>query len=174
MCVAHWLGRASNARATCAGSTLAQFNRMSDRKLFAPTLARLLARRSVAVVISGAALVQAVLVWAGWPGWPCPIAHTLGVPCPGCGLTRASVALLKGDWQSALALHAYAPVLLFVLCLFFCASLLPAHPHRALSNGIAAVERRTGLTVVLTVGLVAYWLARLLYAPDAMLRLARG
>ncbi len=147
---------------------------MAARTLFSPTLALLLARRRVAVIVSGAALVQAGLVWAGLPGWPCPVAHTLGVPCPGCGLTRATVALLKGDWQSALALHAYAPVLLLALCLFACASLLPARPHHALVNIVAAVERRTGLTAVLAVGLVAYWLARLLYAPDAMLRLARG
>jgi hypothetical protein len=35
----------------------------------------------------------------------CPTALLLGVPCPGCGLTRATLALLRGDVQAALAFH---------------------------------------------------------------------
>ena len=147
---------------------------MPARKVSAPTLALLLQRRGLAVVISGAVLVQAGLVWRGWPGWPCPVAHALGVPCPGCGLTRASVALLRGDWHAALGLHAYAPVFVLVLGLFACASLLPVGPRAALVRGVAAVERRTALSVVLSVGLVIYWLARMLFAPDVMLRLVRA
>ncbi len=137
-------------------------------------LALLLQRRGLALVISGAALLQATLVWAGLPGWPCPVAHMLHVPCPGCGLSRAVVALMRGDWHTALALHAYAPVFVLVFGLFVCASLLPVRARDALVGGVAAVERRTGLSGVLAVGLIVYWLARLVVAPDAMLRLVRG
>ena len=35
----------------------------------------------------------------------CPMAGTFGVPCPGCGLTRATLALLHGDVRAALRLH---------------------------------------------------------------------
>ena len=35
----------------------------------------------------------------------CPLAAVLGVPCPGCGLTRAGLAALRGDFAHALALH---------------------------------------------------------------------
>jgi hypothetical protein len=41
----------------------------------------------------------------------CPSALFLGVPCPGCGLTRATVAMLHGDFASALRLHPLSPVL---------------------------------------------------------------
>src|SRR5205823_12574833 len=119
---------------------------MADRKLFPPTLASLLARRSVAIVISVAALMQATLVWAGLPAWPCPFAHAFGVACPGCGLSRATIALVRGDWRTALALHAYAPVLLLALILFGCAALLPARPRATLAAGVAAIEQRTGLS----------------------------
>jgi hypothetical protein len=42
----------------------------------------------------------------------CPVATMLGVPCPGCGLGRATLAVARGDFSHALALH---PLVLFVL-----------------------------------------------------------
>jgi len=41
----------------------------------------------------------------------CPMAGLLGVPCPGCGLTRATFALLHGDFRRALELHPLAPLI---------------------------------------------------------------
>jgi len=35
----------------------------------------------------------------------------LGIPCPGCGLTRSFAHLAKGEWPAALAAHPLAPVL---------------------------------------------------------------
>jgi hypothetical protein len=35
----------------------------------------------------------------------CPLAGTFGIPCPGCGLTRATLALLHGDVHAALRFH---------------------------------------------------------------------
>ena len=35
----------------------------------------------------------------------CPSAGMLGLPCPGCGLTRATLLLLQGEVRAALALH---------------------------------------------------------------------
>lgn len=35
----------------------------------------------------------------------CPLASSFGIPCPGCGLTRATLALLHGDVRAALRLH---------------------------------------------------------------------
>jgi hypothetical protein len=43
----------------------------------------------------------------------------LGIPCPGCGLTRATLALLRGDVASALHFHplvfVLAPVFAFAI-----------------------------------------------------------
>lgn len=41
----------------------------------------------------------------------CPSALFFGVPCPGCGLTRATVAMLRLDFGAALRFHPLAPVL---------------------------------------------------------------
>jgi hypothetical protein len=35
----------------------------------------------------------------------CPTATFLGIPCPGCGLTRATLALFRGDFSTALRFH---------------------------------------------------------------------
>jgi hypothetical protein len=41
----------------------------------------------------------------------CPTAALLGVPCPGCGLTRATLSLLHGDLTGALRFHPLVPLL---------------------------------------------------------------
>jgi hypothetical protein len=35
----------------------------------------------------------------------CVFANLTGTPCPGCGLTRAALALLRGDFAGATAIH---------------------------------------------------------------------
>ena len=59
------------------------------------------ARRTL--VATGLAVGGVALVVLGPP--VCPTALFLGVPCPGCGLTRATLALLRGDFATALHLH---------------------------------------------------------------------
>jgi len=41
----------------------------------------------------------------------CPTALVFDVPCPGCGLTRATWALLRGDLSAALHFHPLSPLL---------------------------------------------------------------
>jgi hypothetical protein len=54
----------------------------------------------------GSVLIAAIVVWR------CPVAALLGVPCPGCGLTRAALALAFGDLAGAVGWHPLSPVLI--------------------------------------------------------------
>jgi hypothetical protein len=42
----------------------------------------------------------------------CLVHAVLGVDCPFCGMTRATLALVRGDVAAALALHPLAPFVL--------------------------------------------------------------
>ena len=39
-------------------------------------------------------------------GLPCPLYELTGLSCPGCGLTRAAVALSRGELRTALSYNA--------------------------------------------------------------------
>ena len=147
---------------------------MSDRRARLLCLTPLMESRTTAILVSGAAAVQGGLTWAGLPAWSCPVLHALGVPCPGCGLTRASAALLRGDLYTAFHLHAFAPALVAGLLLLGCAAVLPERHRRPLISGVRAVERQTGVSALLLAGLLCYWLARLAFSPEAFIQMVKG
>lgn len=54
----------------------------------------------------------------GMPRPQCPLHAYTGVPCPGCGTTRAVQSLLAGDWNAALLLNPLACAMLTAVVLF--------------------------------------------------------
>ncbi len=55
---------------------------------------------------------------------PCFYKKTLGVECPGCGMQRAFIELLKGDiWQSIMIYPALIPILFMIFFLMLHISL---------------------------------------------------
>jgi hypothetical protein len=54
----------------------------------------------------------------------CPFRALTGINCAFCGMTRATLAMGRGDWSAAFVLHPLAPlVLAFVLVLLVVTSL---------------------------------------------------
>ena len=125
---------------------------------------RLQARSLTALLV--ASLAASAL---GAGGWPCPFRWALGVPCPGCGLSRGTTLLLAGHGSAALAAHPLAPLALFASLLLVAAALLPAATLTRLVLAVRRAERRVPLASLVVIALLAVWAVRLalpsLYLP---------
>ena len=81
----------------------------------------------------------------------CPILRLTGVPCPGCGMTRACLAVLRGDFAQAFRLHAMVFALPLLLLLF----LYDGKPFRAQWINVT-------LMVLVGAGFAANWVFHLI------------
>lgn len=155
-----------------AASGLSPILAEAQRGMREPPFASLLRSRPLAALVAGIAALHLGLVALGLPGWPCPLLQGLGIPCPGCGLSRAALELLRGQWRAALADHAFAPLLVVALAVIGSASLLPGNLRLPLIDAIERLERRTGLSALVLAALVLYWIARMTFARETLLLLA--
>lgn len=98
----------------------------------------------------------------------CPFAGLLGWPCPGCGLSRAGLALLHGEFAAAWRLHPLIYVVVPCMAAFGVKLIVdvtrrrrgpPAKPRSPVMDR----KRDTRLSVVAGLGLallLGVWLAR--------------
>jgi len=107
-----------------------------------------------ALVLAGSWMTRR---WAFGGPVLCPTRRFFGLPCPGCGMTRALARLWEGDLSASVRLHPFAPIVALVLAYGVLRPLLRGPSSR--------VEAR------LTSPLVAWSLAALLCGWHA-LRLA--
>jgi uncharacterized protein YjeT (DUF2065 family) len=146
---------------------------MLSQTVFSP-LATILRDRRFGLVSIGLLGVHLGLVSLGLPGWQCPFFRLTGVPCPGCGLTRACTLLLSGHVQSSLKFHAFGFVFVLLIAILLIATLLPKSISEPLIYKAETIERRSGVTIIILTGLILYWLGRLIFYPTAFAQLIRG
>ena len=95
----------------------------------------------------------------------CPFAILTHHPCPGCGLTRGTLALLHGHLGDALRFHPLVPVVtpLFALVFAWNAASYVRHGRWSAAEGL---QGRWITRVAATLGalMVAVWVARFLGA----------
>jgi Protein of unknown function (DUF2752) len=86
----------------------------------------------------------------------CP-SGALGIPCPGCGLTRATFALISGDFAGATALQPLA----LVVCPLLAGALLYATARYVLTGRVS--PQRWGAAPILIASMLALtvvWVVR--------------
>ena len=112
------------------------------------------ARKALAVFVLAAGLIAFGL-------FRCPLAWIFHVPCPGCGLTRATLRLLVGDVAGALSFHPLVLLVVPLLCGVFGVNFI-VYVRTGEWGFVERLHQRwiTGLGTVLLVMAVAVWIAR--------------
>lgn len=135
---------------------------MDLQRLSAPWLGPLVRRRgtcrALVVVLGG----LGVATLCGLKLWPCVFAEMTGLPCPGCGLTRGTLALARGDWQNALLFHPFTPFFYVVGIFVAAGALLPARQVEHLAERTEAFERKSRVTALFLGALLCFSLMRML------------
>ncbi|MBA2704475.1 MAG: DUF2752 domain-containing protein [Blastocatellia bacterium] len=139
-----------------------------------PPISPVLRDRKFALALVGATGLHVALVSLSLPSWECPLFRLTGIPCPGCGLSRATVLLLKGDLAGSFRFHAFAPLFLIAIVALILSVLLPKSIIQPAIARSELTERKTGLTALILAGLILYWLARLIFLQAAFVQLIRG
>ncbi len=118
--------------------------------------ADMLKHRGAAIAIAGVGAAQLIGSCFG-VGLPCVFHQVSGRPCPGCGLTRSVLALLRGDVSASIGFHPFGPLLLLGLLTALVAGVLPVKPRQRLLNWVAAIERATGFTALILTLFMLTW-----------------
>ena len=147
---------------------------MTSPTIFTPIVSTILRDRKLTTAIGGVAFLQLLLAFIGLPGWQCPFFHALGLPCPGCGMTRATLFLAHGELREAMVMHAFAPLVVIALAIISLCAVSPRPYVQAVADKAEALERYTGITALLLIGLLLYWVARLLFMHEAFVRMIQG
>ena len=133
---------------------------LKSGKLTHPILAGILADQRILLILLGIAALQIGLTAAGWPAWQCPIQAALNISCPGCGISRASILFLQGDWQGALRMHAFAPVILLGFAFLATVAVLPEKNRIRVISKVRSIEKKTGFVFWILLAMVIYWVVR--------------
>ena len=129
--------------------------------LFTPWLAPLLRQVVLCRGLTVTMMVLGAFHLLGYSLWPCLFANVTGLPCPGCGMTRAVGALIRGDWSAAVQFHPFAPgfVLLALLVVFIAAA--PRKLRDRLGSIIERMEVKTRIPTFFLLAAVIYGLLRM-------------
>lgn len=87
----------------------------------------------------------------------CPLVLLTGLPCPGCGMTRAALLFLKGRWRQAFEMHPFFYVLLALAISVFLSRYV---------FGRAIPKMRWILCILLVSAILFYVYRMMRYFPD--------
>ena len=107
-----------------------------------------------------ALVVGLALLFAFTPlSWPCPTATLFGVPCPMCGMTRATRLLVHGDLAGATHMHPLWPIVLPAIALFLLVE-TAGYARTGAWGKARTLRAMKPIGTVIVVLLVTLWVAR--------------
>lgn len=126
-----------------------------------PWLALLLRQTVLCRALVGAVAVLALAHVMGFSLFPCYFATITGLPCPGCGMTRATIAFLKGDIRLALAYHPFVPGFLLLGGLMAFCAIAPEKWREAVIRWVSLIEVHTRIPTIFLLAVLIYGLLRM-------------
>lgn len=93
--------------------------------------------------------------------WPCFFNELTGLPCPGCGMTRAVSALLHGDWHTAMLYHPLSPAYFAMGVVLAASAVSPPNFRTRLVAVVQSLERRTALPALIVFATLIFGLLRI-------------
>jgi hypothetical protein len=111
-----------------------------------------------AMVLGGAG--YGLLCLAGGEWFRCPFRALTGLPCPGCGMTGACAAALRGDWRAVWQLNPFGPVFLLFWAVVGVGLVLPAAPRIRYTRVLGRLEAISRWPAWVLAGLLLYTLTR--------------
>lgn len=124
-------------------------------------LAELMKSRRNGLLIPTVFAVPGVLYLFGISIWQCPMHSTTGLPCPGCGMTRAFEAGLLGHLADMLAFHPLSPVIAALFALLFVSALLPDKARKPLIRLTARLEALFAPAPIILSAFIVLFICRL-------------
>lgn len=99
-------------------------------------------RRLARGMLIGTAL-YGLLVFFNLPVFVCPWKQVTGLPCPGCGMTRSTLALMQGDFLTSLRLNALTWFIWFFWIIIAIGITIPARYRKIWIKKIGDWEQRS-------------------------------
>ena len=98
-----------------------------------------------------------VMSFVNIPLFSCAWKKVTGLPCPGCGMTRSAMALLRGQWQESLRQNALTWVMIVFWLVIVIGLSIPKRHRQAWVHAIGRWENRSrwglwfaGLSIIYT------------------------
>jgi hypothetical protein len=113
-------------------------------------------RATMASALATIAALAIVFLPVPW----CPWAALAHVPCPGCGLTRATLAALHGDLHASLMFHPLALVITPTVLITLFRDLYGYAKRGVWGEGQAGGRVMTVFAGVLATAMIGLWIAR--------------
>jgi Protein of unknown function (DUF2752) len=91
----------------------------------------------------------------------CPILGLIGIPCPGCGLSRAFVAIAQGNLSKSLDYHLFGVLIFLSFCLTCVHLCLEVIFHKSITTIFGQTIQKSSVQILALLVILGYHSSRL-------------